>query len=133
MSLVCLWQRIDTDKRGWKKTDTVSCGLQSCIYHLLRQPEEWKRIKNEIDEARKLGRCQSQVVSYEDASKLPRLEAAIKEALRILPPVPSKHRRNILIDCRLIDIFGQWACHGSRQNRALPLGTHIFQKGQHFQ
>ncbi|KAI0177755.1 benzoate 4-monooxygenase cytochrome P450 [Pestalotiopsis sp. NC0098] len=69
-------------------TETVSCGLQSCIYHLLRQPIEWQRIRDEIDAARKQGRCQSEVVSYEDASRLPRLEAAIKEGLRMLPPVP---------------------------------------------
>ncbi|ETS83421.1 hypothetical protein PFICI_05297 [Pestalotiopsis fici W106-1] len=69
-------------------TETVSCGLQSTIYHLLRRPAEWQRIKDEIDHACKEGRCQTHIVSYEDASRLPRLEAAIKEALRILPPVP---------------------------------------------
>ncbi|KAI1073369.1 cytochrome P450 [Whalleya microplaca] len=69
-------------------SDTVSCGLQTCIYHLIRQPNLWSRLRREIDEARNEGRCQTSIVSYEDASKLPYLDACIKEALRILAPVP---------------------------------------------
>lgn len=75
---------------GLTSSDTVSCGLQSFVYHLLRQPARWQQIRGEIDSAVKDGRCQSQVVTYEDASKLPYLEASIKEALRILAPVSSK-------------------------------------------
>lgn len=71
-------------------SDTVSCGLQSFVYHLLRHPTGWQRIRDEVDAAREEGRCQDAVISYGDATKLPYLQAAIKEALRIFAPVPSK-------------------------------------------
>ena len=70
-------------------SDTVSCGLQSFVYHLLRHPDGWQRIRDEIDAARKKGHCQDPVIKFEDAAKLPYLQAAIKEALRIWAPVPS--------------------------------------------
>ncbi|KAI1336932.1 cytochrome P450 [Xylariaceae sp. FL0016] len=69
-------------------SDTVSCGLQTFVYHLSRQPERWQRLREEIESARKEGRCHDTIISYEDASKLPYLEASIKESLRILAPVP---------------------------------------------
>lgn len=70
-------------------SDTVSCGLQSFVYHLLRHPDGWQRIRDEIDAARREGDCQDPVIQYEHAAKLPYLQAAIKEALRIWAPVPS--------------------------------------------
>ena len=70
-------------------SDTVSCGLQSFVYHLLRHPSGWERIRAEIDAARKGGQCQDPVIKYDDAVRLPYLQAAIKEALRIWAPVPS--------------------------------------------
>ncbi|CAJ2503302.1 Uu.00g106960.m01.CDS01 [Anthostomella pinea] len=69
-------------------SDTVSCGLQSFVYHMIRHPGEWQRVRDEIDAAHKLGRCGQRVVLYEDASQLPYLQACIKEALRIFCPVP---------------------------------------------
>lgn len=56
---------------------------------MIRHPTGWQRIRAEIDEARKKGLCQDPVISYDDATKLPYLQAAIKEALRIFAPVPS--------------------------------------------
>ncbi|KAK7942902.1 cytochrome P450 [Apiospora aurea] len=70
-------------------SDTVSAGLQSFVYHLLRHPTGWKRIADEIAEAQKQGRCQDDVISYEDATQLPYLQAAIKEGLRIFAPITS--------------------------------------------
>ncbi|KAI0127595.1 cytochrome P450 [Xylariales sp. AK1849] len=69
-------------------SDTVSCGLQSFVYHLLRHPSGWQRIRDEIDAARKIGMCRDSIITYEDAQKLPYLQASIKEALRIFAPVP---------------------------------------------
>ncbi|KAK8084910.1 cytochrome p450 [Apiospora hydei] len=68
-------------------SDTVSAGLQSFVYHLLRHPTGWKRIADEIAEAQKQGRCQDDIISYEDATQLPYLQAAIKEGLRIFAPI----------------------------------------------
>ncbi|KAK6854439.1 hypothetical protein PG995_009532 [Apiospora arundinis] len=68
-------------------SDTVSAGLQSFVYHLLRHPTGWGRIADEIAEAHKLGRCQDDIISYEDATQLPYLQAAIKEGLRMFAPI----------------------------------------------
>ncbi|ORY62979.1 cytochrome P450 [Pseudomassariella vexata] len=68
-------------------SDTVSAGLQSFIYYLLRHPTGWKRCVAEMDAARKNGHCEGEVVSYNDATQLPYLQACIKEGLRMFAPV----------------------------------------------
>lgn len=69
-------------------SETVSAGLQSFVYHLLRQPDGWQRIRDEIEAARKDGRCEGEIISYEDAVALPYLQAAVKEGLRVFSPAP---------------------------------------------
>lgn len=70
-------------------SDTLSCALQSFIYHMARKPEAWLRARSEILKAQEAeGACRSSVVTYADASKLPFFQACIKEALRIHNPVP---------------------------------------------
>ncbi|KAK3310492.1 cytochrome P450 [Chaetomium strumarium] len=69
--------------------DTVSCGLQSFIYHMLRHPTAWHRVRAEIDAAcRERGLCADRVVAFDHAQQLPYLQACIKEALRVFGPVP---------------------------------------------
>lgn len=69
--------------------DTVSCGLQSFVYHMIRHPTAWQRARAEIDAARESdGLCADRVVSFDHAQKLPYLQACIKEALRVFGPVP---------------------------------------------
>lgn len=61
--------------------------MQSFVYHLLQQPHNWRRIRSEMDAAQKDGHFEGRVVRYEDAARLPFLEACVKEALRIMPPI----------------------------------------------
>ncbi|KAI0176957.1 cytochrome P450 [Pestalotiopsis sp. NC0098] len=68
-------------------SDTVSAGLQSFVYYLLRHPDGWSKVATEIDDARKQGRCEGEVISYADAAQLPYLQAAIKEGLRMFAPI----------------------------------------------
>ncbi|ETS81645.1 hypothetical protein PFICI_06647 [Pestalotiopsis fici W106-1] len=68
-------------------SDTVSAGLQSFVYHLLRHSDGWQKIAAEIADARKQGRCGGHVISNADAVQLPYLQAALKEALRMFAPV----------------------------------------------
>jgi cytochrome P450 len=69
--------------------DTVSCGLQSFTYHMLRHPSAWRRVRAEIDAAcRDRGLCADRVVAFDHAQQLPYLQACIKEALRVFGPVP---------------------------------------------
>ncbi|KAF3001003.1 hypothetical protein E8E14_001021 [Neopestalotiopsis sp. 37M] len=69
-------------------SDTVSCALQSTVYHMIRHPNAWQRARAEIDEARaQNGICGDNVIAYADAQRLPYLQACFKEALRIFAPV----------------------------------------------
>ena len=51
------------------------------MYHLLRNPNALKKLVNEIDETDKQDRF-SQIVTWQEAGKLPYFQACIKEALR---------------------------------------------------
>lgn len=73
-------------------SDTVSCALQSFVYHMARcggeGPGWWARARAEMLEAQeRWDGCQGRVVSYEDARRLVFLQACVKEALRIHCPV----------------------------------------------
>lgn len=68
-------------------SDTVSAGLQSFVYHLLRVPGGWRRAQDEIREAQREGRCAGEVVSFADAARLPYLQACIKEGMRVHAPI----------------------------------------------
>lgn len=70
-------------------SDTVSCALQSFVYHMNRHPDAWQRVRSEMKEAiKEQGLCQDRVVSYTDSQKLPFLQLCIKESLRVFSPVP---------------------------------------------
>ncbi|EWY80070.1 hypothetical protein FOYG_16863 [Fusarium oxysporum NRRL 32931] len=66
--------------------EPVSSAIQSLVYHLIRHPEAWRRVRNEIDAAKAEGSCLGRVVSFRDAEKLTYLRACIKEALRMFSP-----------------------------------------------
>lgn len=70
-------------------SDTVACTLQAFVYYMLRHPDVWQRVCDEMDEAVKTqGICQDNVVSFADSQKLPYLQVCIKETLRVFCPVP---------------------------------------------
>jgi len=68
--------------------DTVSCALQSFVYHAIRHPTAWRRARAEIGAAVGCGRCADRVVRFDHAQRLPYLQACIKEAMRVFGPVP---------------------------------------------
>jgi cytochrome P450 len=68
-------------------SDTVSTGVQSFLYHLLRAPDALTRVRAEIAAALAAGRCRTRVVAYLDAQQLPYLQACVKEALRVHSPI----------------------------------------------
>lgn len=71
-------------------SDTVSCALQAFLYYMARDPALWARARAEIRDvaAAAAAAAGSRVVPYEDAVKMPFLQACVKEALRIHNPVP---------------------------------------------
>lgn len=75
--------------------DTITSSATSLIYHLARSPEWQERLRQEILAvtgglgADGLPRA----LEYDDLGKLEQVEMAFKEALRLIPPVPSMPRR----------------------------------------
>ncbi|KAE8148707.1 cytochrome P450 [Aspergillus avenaceus] len=66
--------------------DTTSATLQAFFYYLIRHPWYLQRLRHEIDEAHARGDL-SDVVLYNEATKLPYLQACIKETYRYHPAV----------------------------------------------
>ncbi|KXX75061.1 Pisatin demethylase [Madurella mycetomatis] len=68
-------------------TDAMSTGMQSFVYHLIRHPAAWRRCSDEVARARAQGKCNTRVVSFEDAQQLEYLQACTKESLRLFGPL----------------------------------------------
>ncbi|KAJ5820379.1 hypothetical protein N7474_005970 [Penicillium riverlandense] len=69
-------------------SDTVSATTQSLFYWLLRYPQHLRRLREELDTAQARGEL-SPVVQYNEAKKLPFLQACMKENYRFHSIVPS--------------------------------------------
>lgn len=61
-------------------SDTTAIALRSIIYYLCKNPRCVNRLRSEIDEAEL-----SDIVTYQEASKLRYFQACVKETLRIHP------------------------------------------------
>ncbi|KAK4195602.1 cytochrome P450 [Triangularia verruculosa] len=70
-------------------SETVSCALQSFVYHMIRCPGAWERAREEVLELqRREGGAEERVVSWAQAKRLVYLQACLKEGLRMFAPVP---------------------------------------------
>lgn len=67
-------------------SDTTATGFRSVFYHLMKNPEVYKQVQHEIDEAFQEGRL-SEPVKFSEALRLPLFCATIKEAFRIYPGI----------------------------------------------
>ncbi|EPE36267.1 Cytochrome P450 [Glarea lozoyensis ATCC 20868] len=67
-------------------SDTTAISLSSLFYHLMRYPQAYKKLQDEIDTAARKGRI-SNPITFKEAQDLPYLQAVIKEALRKHPAV----------------------------------------------
>ncbi|KAK1045095.1 hypothetical protein LTR74_018201 [Friedmanniomyces endolithicus] len=66
--------------------DTTASSLSGIFYYLLKYPATLERLRNEIDEAWRLGKLSSPT-TFHEAQALPYLQAVIQEGLRIHPAV----------------------------------------------
>ncbi|KAF2656504.1 cytochrome P450 [Lophiostoma macrostomum CBS 122681] len=67
-------------------SDTTAISLRSIIYHLLQNPETKRKLIEEIAEFRRKGQL-SNSPRYTEAQKMPYLQAAIYEGMRVHPAV----------------------------------------------
>jgi cytochrome P450 len=65
-------------------SDTTGISLSAVIYHLCKNPEVMRKLREEIDGLAKKGEI-SDPVTYAQAQKMPYLQAVLKEALRMHP------------------------------------------------
>lgn len=63
-------------------SDTTAISLSSILYHLLRYPDIFRKLRQEIDEFTAEGRC-SEKVTFKESQKMPYFQAVMKEALRM--------------------------------------------------
>lgn len=67
-------------------SDTTAIAFRSLFYHLIKNPDVYKKLQKEIDHAFGSGQLKSPV-KFSEAIKLDFLSASIKEALRVHPGV----------------------------------------------
>jgi cytochrome P450 len=70
--------------------DTLTSSLTSLVYFLATNPQWQSALRDEVTS---LGLSPGQPLAYEKLAALPQTEMAFKEAMRIMPPVPSVARR----------------------------------------
>jgi len=88
--------------------DTLTSSLTSTVYFLGRHPEWQNRLRAEIDTVKaETGGA----LTYETLAKLEQCEWVFKEALRLIPPVPSMPRRALR--------------EFTFMNHVVPAGSHI--------
>ena len=66
--------------------DTTAIMASVVFYHLLKNPSTHARIQREIDDAANQGRI-SELVTWKQSQTLPYLDACVKEASRLHPPI----------------------------------------------
>jgi len=68
-------------------SETMTGAMEAVFYYLLKHPAHMKTLLAEIDAAHMDGQL-SDIPSYQEISKLPFLQACIKETMRYFPPSP---------------------------------------------
>lgn len=64
-------------------SDSTGVALTAALYYLLKHPGTFETLRKEIDEHAEAKGTMSQFVLYQEALKMPYLQAVIKEALRV--------------------------------------------------
>lgn len=70
-------------------TDTTATAIRSTLLHIITNPQVYIAIRLEIEGFCRTTRNVHMVISNDNASRLPYLQAIIKEGVRILPPATS--------------------------------------------
>ncbi|ETS85357.1 hypothetical protein PFICI_03382 [Pestalotiopsis fici W106-1] len=66
--------------------ETTSTGIRAVLLYLITSPRAYRALQREIDESLKSERVRSSPLSKEEATKLPYLQAVMKEGLRLIAP-----------------------------------------------
>ncbi|KAL2817624.1 cytochrome P450 [Aspergillus granulosus] len=79
-------------------SDTTAGAIRGTLLHLMTNPRVYRKLQREVDDAVRLGqapRNQEGLISAAQARHLPYLQAVIREAMRIWPPVTNIFPRDV--------------------------------------
>ncbi|KAF1817103.1 cytochrome P450 [Eremomyces bilateralis CBS 781.70] len=93
-------------------SDTTAISLTAIIYHLMKHPNAYDKLVEEIDKATDAGILSQPNIRHEEAMKLPYLDACCKEAMRLHPGIGWTVPRYVPKGGRTI--VGQWFDEGIR-------------------
>ncbi|KAL4928037.1 cytochrome P450 [Aspergillus undulatus] len=68
-------------------SDTTATTIRTATLYIITNPPVLGKLQMELDQARYSGHMSRPIVIYEEAQRLPYLQACVKESLRIWPPV----------------------------------------------
>lgn len=73
-------------------SDTTSIALRAVLYFMIKDHRVWNKLQKELDAAVVDGAI-SEAMTYNEAQKMPFLQACIKEAMRLHPSLGTQHTR----------------------------------------
>ncbi|RFU78439.1 cytochrome p450 [Trichoderma arundinaceum] len=77
-------------------SDTTSSGIRCALLHIMTNPRVYAKLQKEIAEAVRDGKApEDGLITHSQAKQLPYLQATIREALRVWPPVANIFPRDI--------------------------------------
>ncbi|RAL07996.1 cytochrome P450 [Aspergillus homomorphus CBS 101889] len=64
-------------------SDTTAISLSAILYHLLRNPATWARLRHEVDDFTAQQQQQQPQITFKESQAMPYLQAVMKEAIRM--------------------------------------------------
>ncbi|KAF5234790.1 hypothetical protein FANTH_11979 [Fusarium anthophilum] len=93
-------------------SDTTAAAVSSILYHLVKNPQAYRKLTEEIRQAATSGELSDPSVQYSEAMKLPYLAACCKEGMRMHPSVGLALPRSVPKGGSMI--CGEWFPEGTR-------------------
>jgi cytochrome P450 len=77
-------------------SDTTATAIRCSLLHIITNPRVYAKLQQEIDEAVRDGKApRDDLITHSQTKQLPYLQATIREAMRIWPPVANVFSRDI--------------------------------------
>ncbi|EEU37985.1 uncharacterized protein NECHADRAFT_3047, partial [Fusarium vanettenii 77-13-4] len=93
-------------------SDTTAAAISSILYHLVKSPQAYQKLTEEIRQGAASGELSVPHVRHSEAVKLPYLEACCKEGMRMHPSVGLTLPRNVPKGGGMV--CGEWFPEGTR-------------------
>ncbi|KAL7795936.1 cytochrome P450 [Trichoderma ceciliae] len=89
-------------------SDTTASGIRCTLLHIITNPRVYNKLQKEIDEAVLCGKApEDGLITHSQAKQLPYLQATIREAMRVWPPVTNIFSRDIPPEGDTVEVDGK--------------------------